>query len=292
MSNLDIPSKFTNKGTIINRSIGYDGKVTLGIEDNQGTIAYNVGNMTELHLPNLKTSTGTIATGCPKLSVLSLPELEIIDLIGYDRISLITGNSPQIVIFPSLKKILSTKQTGYGAEIIRGSNTTKSIIFGCLSEIRISRYTGDYTPYFCNQGLLNKLIFNETITIFNGMEYMLLNSKYCCHLEFGHGMEITIRLNSWYPTNALKADSSDLVEDTSICSNNLEQFLYNFREYIIKRLATKSSKTYIYLHATTKSYILGEDESHYAQTWIVPGESDTYINTLNDELTTRNWGLA
>ena len=223
---------------------------------------------------------------------MSLPELEIIDLIGYDSVSLIKGNSPQIVIFPSLKKILSTKQTGYGAEIIRDSNTTKSIIFGCLSEIRLSRYTEAYTPYFSNQGLLNKLIFNETITIFNGMEYMLLNSKYCCHLEFGHGMKITIRLNSWYPTNALKTDSSDLVEDASICSNNLEQFLYNFREYIVKRLSIMSSKTYIYLHATTKSYILGTDESAYASTWIVPLESDTYLNTLNDELTARNWGLA
>lgn len=42
----------------------------------------------------------------------------------------------------------------------------------------------------------------------------------------------------------------------------------------------------------TNSYILGEDDSHYASTWIVPGESDTYLNTLNDELTARNWGLA
>ena len=96
----------------------------------------------------------------------------------------------------------------------------------------------------------------------------------------------------WLPTNAFLTDSSDLVEDTSICSNNLEQFLYNFRECIIKRLVTQASTKYIYLHTTTKSYILGTDGSHYSSNWIVPGESDTYLNTLNDELTARNWGLA
>ena len=127
-SNLDIPSKFTNKGTIINGSIGYDGKVTLGIEDNQGTIAYNVGNMTELHLPNLKTSTGTIATGCPKLSVLELPKLEYtkdntfntlgqIDTLylpnmikwesyGNDR-GMFSGSCPNNIIMPNMSNIIS-----------------------------------------------------------------------------------------------------------------------------------------------------------------------------------------
>ena len=111
-------------------------------------------------------------------------------------------------------------------------------------------------------------------------------------LEIGDGVEKSVNFQNWLPSQAFSITSSDLVEDSSVCSNNLEQFLYNFREYIVKRLATKSSKTYIYLHATTKSYILGEDDSHYAANWIVPGESDTYLNTLNDELTTRNWGLA
>ena len=71
MSNLDIPSKFTNKGTIINGSIGYDGKVTLGIEDNQGTICNSVGNLKELHLPNLESFRGPIALNCSNLHTLT-----------------------------------------------------------------------------------------------------------------------------------------------------------------------------------------------------------------------------
>ena len=107
-------------------------------------------------------------------------------------------------------------------------------------------------------------------------------------IEIGDGFCSAVSFSYWCPSNALVSTISTLVEDSDICLNNLEQFLYNFREYIVKRLATVESKTYVYLHATTKSYILGE----YAQSWTVPGESETYYVSLNNELTNRNWGLA
>ena len=142
--------------------------------------------------------------------------------------------------------------------------------------------------------IFNKIeIWGITKNTFN--DIIANNHNNLIHVEIGANGVDTYKPLQWetyIPNNAIVRNKSNLVEDTSICSNNLEQFLYNFREYVIKRLSIQSSKTYIYLHVTTKSYILGEDDSHYAQTWIVPGESDTYLNTLNDELTARNWGLA
>lgn len=121
------------------------------------------------------------------------------------------------------------------------------------------------------------------------------NNRSLIHIEMGDGsiqISISIKFNQWLPSYGFSTNSSSLVENPDLCSNNLEQFLYNFREYIVKRLATNSSKTYIYLHATTKSYILGTDESAYSSTWIVPGEDKTYLESLNEELANRNWGLA
>ena len=184
--------------------------------------------------------------------------------------------------------VLETIHLGDVMYFFYGCNKMESAEFPSLKNIKD---TGNARGgiLFVECALLKNVKFGDM----NGVENASIVSS-CpnlSHIEF-RSLSISIRLDDWYPINAIKTSSSDLVEDTSICSNNIEQFLYNFREYIVKRLAVKSSKTYIYLHATTKSYILGEDDSHYAQTWIVPGESDTYLNTLNDELTARNWGLA
>ena len=313
MSNLDIPSKFTNKGTIINGSIGYDGKVTLGIEDNQGTIANNVGNMTELHLPNLKTSTGTIATGCPKLSVLELDELETHrynTYLAYDCQSIEeiylpkfvsywsngnfgSDNGGYIVRCKALKYISAPNMISYehryGSSNFLGfithSNSLISAIFPSLSIICPLTNSGSACAFIVDANNLRILKLGSLIENTKDIVY---STNSLVHLEIGGNSNCNIRLAYWNPINALDSSSSSLVEDTDICSNNLEQFLYNFREYIVKRLAVKSAKTYIYLHATTKSFILGD----YAQSWTVSGESDTYYVSLNNELTNRNWGLA
>ena len=121
-------------------------------------------------------------------------------------------------------------------------------------------------------------------------------SRNCVHFEFGAdgagGVTCSLDINLYNPTYCYYTNVDNLVEDTSICSNNLEQFLYNFREYIVKRLSPQTSTKYVYMNPTALSYVLGTDISQYAATWIVPGESDTYLTTLNTELTTRKWGLA
>ena len=155
-----------------------------------------------------------------------------------------------------------------------------------------SRDGGDPAHTLISDNTKLKLVRFGTLETFTGSwtgaKNFMINNNNLIRIEIGIGSKPSMDLSLHNPTNAYLTSSSSLVEDTDICSNNLEQFLYNFREYIVKRLATNSSKTYIYLHATTKSYILGE----YAQSWTVPGESETYYISLNDELTNRNWGLA
>lgn len=102
----------------------------------------------------------------------------------------------------------------------------------------------------------------------------------------------TLSVKYWYPSLAFNV-YDDLVTD-SFCNNNYEQFLYNFRTYIIDRLYdyTGSTKRYVYLHATTKSVVFGEDESGYANTYYMPGEQIDYVTSLNQKLTDINWGVG
>lgn len=62
----------------------------------------------------------------------------------------------------------------------------------------------------------------------------------CVHLEFGEGTAVSLLLNTWNPTMALRTDTDaedyvDLREDMTL-ANNLQQFLSNFRSYIAERL--------------------------------------------------------
>ena len=54
------------------------------------------------------------------------------------------------------------------------------------------------------------------------------------HLEIGS--DVSCKLANWNPTNALDASRTDLIEEGSTATNNLQQFLYNFKTYIAERL--------------------------------------------------------
>ena len=199
-----------------------------------------------------------------KRSVLELPELCKVDTRGYDRPNNILRNSSITeLIMDNLVFVHMYSRNGGSPEytLISDNTKLKLVRFGTLET-----FTGSWT----------------------GANNFMINNNNLIRIEIGIDSKPSMNLSLHNPTNAYLISSSSLVEDTDVCANNLEQFLYNFREYIVKRLAVKSAKTYIYLHATTKSYILGE----YAQSWTVPGESETYYVSLNNELTNTNWGLA
>lgn len=60
------------------------------------------------------------------------------------------------------------------------------------------------------------------------------------HFEFGAdglgGLKISMNLSWWTATNCLDASRTDLIEEGSTATNNLQQFLSNFKTYIAERL--------------------------------------------------------
>jgi hypothetical protein len=61
------------------------------------------------------------------------------------------------------------------------------------------------------------------------------------HFEIGAGTEVSLNFSRWNPTMALRTDTTasdyvDLQEDTTTYQNNQEQFLANFRAYILDKL--------------------------------------------------------
>ena len=61
------------------------------------------------------------------------------------------------------------------------------------------------------------------------------------HIEFGEGTAISLNLAYWNPSVALDASRTDLIEEGSTATNNLQQFLSNFRDYIANRLTDNGS---------------------------------------------------
>ena len=125
-----------------------------------------------------------------------------------------------------------------------------------------------------------------------------LGFNYCkslIRLEIGEGTAINLPLYLWYPTDAIDRNSDNLVENADLFNDNLEQFLYNFRMYIINKVYnyTGGSRHTITLRKVIYNLVLGLDESGYANTFHMPDEpSIDYVTSLNQKLTDINWGLA
>ena len=242
-----------------------------------------------MDLPELETHkhNANLAYNCTSIEEIYLPKF--VSCLFYGNFGY---NNGYIVGCTALKYISAPNMISY--EHRKGSSSFEGFVSNSINLISanfpslsiICPLPGYETCAFIVNA--NKLRTLKLGSLTENIQNIVYSTNSLIHLEIGENSNCNIRLAYWNPINALDSSSSSLVEDTDMFSNNLEQFLYNFREYIVKRLATNSSKTYIYLHATTKSYILGE----YAQSWTVPGESETYYVSLNNELTNRNWGLA
>ena len=65
------------------------------------------------------------------------------------------------------------------------------------------------------------------------------------HFEFGAdglgGLSISLNISWWTAKNCLDASRTDLIEEGSTATNNLQQFLQNFRDYNAERLTDKST---------------------------------------------------
>ena len=239
----------------------------------------NVSPIEEINLPELYcTGCGHPEEGwytinrCPNLKRIIMPNVKYCgkNIIDKDLL-IIQGDSKYsgfVLNCPNLDYIYIPKCTSmvYG-NFISGSNPTK-IVFGTLTEF----YTNNGYNGYTNMG--NKIIHFEI----------------CAD---GGKLKNSLSFIRWVPS-ALPLFESSLVEDTDICSNNLEQFLYNFRTYIIDRVFNYSSgsKHTITLHSIVYNIVLGLDETSYASTFHMPNEDIDYVTSLNQKLSSINWGLA
>lgn len=95
---------------------------------------------------------------------------------------------------------------------------------------------------------LKKVVFGKlqySLKKSNSYSSILSLGANCVHLEFGEGTEVSLLLNTWNPTMALRTDTDaedyvDLREDMTL-ANNLQQFLSNFKTYIAERLTDNGS---------------------------------------------------
>ena len=170
-----------------------------------------------------------------KAKKLVMPSLVNVEEIG--NITFCTG--------PELEEIEWKSFVGYGpsiwggwATLIGGCPNLKKVVFGKLK-------------YSLKQN-------NENTSI-------LSLGANCVHLEFGEGTEVSLMLDTWNPTMALRTDTDaedyvDLREDVTL-ENNLQQFLSNFKTYIAERITDKGKGKTIVLSQEVRNAIhAAEDE--------------------------------
>ena len=96
------------------------------------------------------------------------------------------------------------------------------------------------------------------VRAFNPERY---NSNYLIHFELGNGVGISLNFSWWFPTNAIDASRTDLIEEGSTATNNLQQFLQNFKTYIAERLTDKGTGLTLTLSQEVRNAIhAAEDE--------------------------------
>ena len=145
--------------------------------------------------------------------------------------------------------------------------------------------------YILSCSKLKKFIIGKVTTFYN----VKFSSYNLIHLEFGEDIEINIDLRYWNPVNCINKELTDLIENPQLFNNNIEQFLYNFRVYIIDKFHSYYGGTKHTLTLLKKYYdiVLGLDTEGYANTFHMPDEpSIDYVTSLNQKLTDINWGLA
>ena len=108
------------------------------------------------------------------------------------------------------------------------------------------------------------------------------------HLEF-KSLSCTLSISGWSPTNALDATGTDLVEDPTAHPtwNNLQQFLSNFRSFIVLRLANRKSTTALTLTLSANVYnaVTGANSGWASQHTLAElGITDNDLTDLETEL--------
>ena len=80
---------------------------------------------------------------------------------------------------------------------------------------------------------------------------------------------MSFNIGQWSPTNALDASRTDLIEEGSTATNNLQQFLQNFREFIAERLADQGSGKTLTLSQAVRNAIHAAESTYGIENIII-----------------------
>ena len=117
-----------------------------------------------------------------------------------------------------------------------------------------------------NSSNIKKMVFGKVEKWYNytgheGHYQFGYNCPNLIHVELGEGTAVNISMPAWSPTNALSSSASDLIEECSTATDNLQQFLSNFKTYIAERLTDKGTGLTLTLSQEVRNAIhAAEDE--------------------------------
>lgn len=143
------------------------------------------------------------------------------------------------VSFPALKR--------YGKPT---ADKTNGIISGCPNVTRLDMSAIEYVNHYSrgwamidNMQGLYEIDFGDITTwtgSWTGANNFIIDCPKCGCLKF-KSVQCSMNLMHWNPSVALDASRTDLIEEGSTATNNLQQFLSNFKTYIAERLTDNGS---------------------------------------------------
>ena len=125
---------------------------------------------------------------------------------------------------------------------------------------------GEYASNLCLCNFTNmwKAVFGN-FYVYNYGTGFLRNDPKLIHLEFGAGgvpQSYSLGLGNWSPSVALDASRTDLIEEGSTATNNLQQFLQNFRSFIAERLTDNGTGLTLTLSQEVRNAIHAAEDTY------------------------------
>ena len=243
-------------------------------QDASGQTTFLAKTLDELNAPDLeyigvkKNSAYTYVTYFQRLvtginsEVVHIPSLKRIfnsSSNGADNYGKALGNLPNCkrLLVENLKDIRTSCSSwlgkGTGTQCLANAPECLELITAIEGDTNANNASADYK--FIIAPKLRKFFIGGVLTTRNDKGLFYTTSTDLIHLEIG-GATCSLYMNEWSPTNALDATGTDLVEDPTAHPtwNNLQQFLQNFRSFIVLRLANRKTTTALTLTLSANVY--------------------------------------
>lgn len=139
---------------------------------------------------------------------------------------------------PKLKTINLAKNYDYGQSFPYG----KGIYFPMITKI----YGYNRLWQSRNLSALRMIVLGSLDNFGVGSwDWVQGDASNLMHMEYGAdggaGLQVSQNLSWWTATNCIDASRTDLIEEGSTATNNLQQFIQNFKTYIAERLTDQGS---------------------------------------------------